>query len=337
MTKELEEFTSDDGYSTASEPTGKTVGKRKADLNKSVDPTADDVAAAPGNKSSKGAIDGDKTASKDLVSKTVALPEGEEAADEALSEEIIVAEGVAALFEGEELSEEFKTKAGLIFTAAVNEAVALRVEAATAELTEKFDTQLTESVSEAMEEIVESLDGYLDYVVTEWMTENEVAIQTGLQVEMAESLLNGLKGLFYEHNIEIDESTIDVVADLEEELAKVTAEANKTIDESVELRAEIASLKAEKVFAEVTEGLTVTQVERLRVLSEKLNHADADGYASDLQTLKESFFKTGSKKVLTETVADEDEGEILSEDVKTPASPHASVNAYISAINARKK
>lgn len=338
MTKELEEkIVSDDGYSTAADAVagaGGAVKPKKADLKKSVDPTADTVnVVAPGN--TKGGSPKETTARKGLVTKTVALPEG---SDEAIVEEVVeIDEAVAALFEGEELSEDFKKKASLIFSAAIHEAVTAQVEEEVAALKEAFDTELSESVASAMDEIVESLDGYLDYVVKEWMSENEIAIEAGIKVEMAESFMEGLKGLFYEHNVAIDETTIDVVGALEAELDEAIATANQTINENIALNSQVTALQAEKVFVEVTEGLTVTQAERLRVLSEKISHDDLEVYAADLATLKESFFKAPGKKDIVESVAAEDEGGFITEDTATPASPHATVNAYVAAINARRK
>ncbi len=337
MTKELEEkIVSDDGYSTAADAVagaGGAVKAKKADLKKSVDPTADTVnVVAPGN--TKGGSPKETTARKDLVTKTVALPEGEEGSGEAIVE---IDEAVAALFEGEELSEDFKKKASLIFSAAIHEAVTAQVEEEVAALKEEFDTELSESVASAMDEIVESLDGYLDDVVKEWMSENEIAIEAGIKVEMAESFMEGLKGLFYEHNVAIDETTIDVVGALEAELAEAITTANQTINENIALNSQVTALQAEKVFTEVTEGLTVTQAERLRVLSEKISHDDLTVYASDLKTLKESFFKSAGKKDIVESVATEDEGGFITEDTVVATSPHATVNAYVAAINARKK
>ena len=337
MTKELEEkIVSDDGYSTAAGAVvgaGGAVKPKRADLKKSVDPTADTVnIVAPGN--TKGGSPKETTARKDLVTKTVALPEGEEGSDEAIVE---IDEAVAALFEGEELSEDFKKKASLIFSAAIHEAVTAQVEEEVAALKEAFDTELSESVTSAMDEIVESLDDYLDYVVKEWMSENEIAIEAGIKVEMAESFMEGLKGLFYEHNVAIDETTIDVVGALEAELVEAVAVANQTINENISLNSQLAALQAEKVFTEVTEGLTVTQAERLRVLSEKISHDDLTVYADDLATLKESFFKSAGKKDIVESVATEDEGGFITEDTVVATSPHATVNAYVAAINARKK
>jgi hypothetical protein len=168
------------------------------------------------------------------------------------------------------------------------------------------------------------------------MEENKVAIESGIKVEMAESFMEGLKGLFYEHNVAIDDETIDIVAGLEEELEAVKAEANRAINENIELAEAVKVLEAGRVFSEISEGLTTSQAERLRVLSEKLDVSDIDAYASDLATLKESFFKT--KSVITESVEDETSDDLLVEETKPRvASPYDSVSAIVAALDAKNK
>ena len=246
------------------------------------------------------------------------------------------ADAFASLFEGTELSEDFKQKASLVFEAAVNEAATLKANEIAEALEEQFQTELDEAVSETMSEIVENLDAYLDYVVAEWMEENAVAIESGVKVAMAESLMAGLKDLFEAHNIQIDEETVDVVADLEEQIEELKTEANNAINESIELRNEIAQLRAEKVFNEVTEGLTVTQVERMRILSEKLDISDISEFGSNLETLKESFFKTKSTSTNTLTENAEEENEIMLEETKSKrVSQFDSVNSIVSFLNSR--
>lgn len=299
------------------EPTdavGGPIQKRLADVMAPVDPEADEVeVVAPGNAA-------------------VAVVKEDQDASGAFQ----------SLFEGMDISEDFKGKLKLVFEAAVNEASELKIaEAVEAmeektsrlaeELEEQFQGQLDEAVNGAVEGIVENLDAYLDYVVAEWMEENKVAIEAGIKVEMAESLLNSLKTVFYEHNVAIDEETIDVVADLEEQIVELEAKANQAINESIELAEEVKALRAQTIFNEIAEGLTTTQAERLRVLSEKLNFDDSDNYKQDLQTLKESFFKV--KAVVKEEVE-----EMLTEDTapKKPVSQYDSVNALAAAISSIK-
>lgn len=321
MSDQIEEkFVSDDGVSTVEDPAtpeGGAIPKKKADVKKSVDPKADKVdAVTPG----QGAV-----------------KEEAEVTEEIIEEEVIsIEESVAQMFDGMDLSEEFKTKATLVFEAAVNAAATEKADAIVEEKVSALSEEMQEQVEATVETMVENLDSYLDYVVEEWMQENELAIEAGIKVEMAESLMDGLRGLFEEHNIAVDDEVVDVVAGLEEELEEVKEFANDRINENVALQKEIAAFRAAKVFDEMSEGMTLTQVERLKTLSEKLDFADINEYTANLETLKESFFSE-AKPVLNEEVEEE---EIITEEaaeVKAPASNYASVNALVEALNARKQ
>lgn len=308
---ELEEkFVSDDGVSSVPDSVagaGGEIKKRRGDVKKAVHPKADTVAKPP-------------------------MAEDSEVDADVIEEETVsVDESIANMFEGMDLSEEFKSKVTLVFEAAVNEATKIKVEEATAALEEQFEEALEESVEAAIEEIVENLDAYLDYVVSEWMEENALAVESGIKVEMAESLMDGLRELFSEHNIQIDEETVDVVSGLEEQIEELQSLANGAINENIELAKEIAFLKSEKVFEQVSEGLTVSQKERLKTLSEKLDFEDLDSYEADLSTLKESFFKTKKTQVINE----ETEEEVITEETITnkPVSQYASVAAIVESLN----
>ena len=281
---------------------GGPVKKRLADVDKSVDPTAEKLGAASGVKT-PGAV----------------------------------SESFDSLFEGIEISEDFKSKVGLVFEAAVNEAATEKANAIAESLQEEFDARLEEAVNESMEEIIENLDSYLDYVVAEWVAENEVAIESGIKVEMAESFMEGLKNLFQEHNVAIDEETLDIVSGLEEEVDELVNTANAAINENIALKEEIAQLQAEQVFSKLSEGLTTTETERLRILSEKLDISDLDSFASNLGTLKESFFKTNKTATFISEDLDE-ETEILTEETApVRVSTYDSVNAIVAALNAKQK
>ena len=289
-------------------PAGGVHKKKKADVNKKVDPTAEKVAAAP-----------------------MQAEESEVDSDEIVEEVIEVAESIATIFEGMDLSEEFTAKATMVFEAAVNEAASVKADAVIVEKTTALEESMQEALEESVEGMLENLDSYLDYVVEEWMTENEVAIEAGIKVEMAESLMDGLKGLFEEHNINVEEETLDVVAELEEEIETLKANANKAIVENVELKKARDVSTASAVFAEMTEGLTLVEQERFKVLSEKLAFDDVDSYKSDLETLKESFFKKA--KPLVEEAAEEEA--LITEDteVKQPLSEHSTINALLADLN----
>ena len=313
---ELEEkFVADDGVSEVpapATPEGGEAKKKKADLKKKVDHKAGTVDTPPMSEETD-----------------------EVDAEEVVEEIVSVEESISAMFEGTDLSEEFKSKVSLVFETAVREATNARVNEAVTALEEEFDDRLVETVSEAVEEITENLDSYLDYVVEQWMEENTVAVESGIKVEMAESLMDGLKDLFTSHNIDIDEETVDVVAGLEEQVGELQEQTNEAINENISLAKEIAALKAEKVFDTISEGLTVSQKERLKSLSEKLDNEDLEAYETDLGTLKESFFK--AKK--TQVISEETEEEVLTEEtgMRKPVSQYASVSAIVEAINSKSK
>lgn len=296
-------------------PEGGASKKRKADANKKIDPKADTV---------KESDDGEEEMEDDEMEDDV--EEGKKDMKESFID----------LFEGTNLSEEFKERASLVFEAAVNEAATEKSKDVAESLEEEFTNRLTESVDEAMGDIVENLDAYLDYIVNEWMEENAVAIESGTKVNMAESFMNSLKGLFEEHNIEIDENSVDVVESLEAQLSESEETANAIIAKNIELVEEVNALKATKIFEEVCEDLTTSQRERMRVLSEKLDNGDLSSFETDLSTLKESFFKKEAPFIAEEM---DEESEILTEDSNTPKrhSEYDSVNAIVAAIDARNK
>jgi len=318
MANELDEkFESDDKVSTLEEPVtpeGGAIKKRRADLNKQVDP-----------KAAKLAEEKDDDDEDDV--------EDDEDDDE---DDKNVKEAFAGLFEGTDLSEEFKAKASLVFESAVNEAAKEKALVIAEALEEQFEAKLEEAISESMEEITENLDSYLDYVVETWMKENELAIESGIKVEMAESFMDGLKTLFAEHNVQIDEETVDVVSALEEEAQSYKIETNNAINENIALKDEILGLKAHLAFNEIAEGLTTSQAEKLRSLSENLDVEDLVEFKKNVKTLKESFF--GKKTaVIAESVYNE-EDEILVETV-TPkrASSYDHISAMVAALDAKAK
>ena len=168
--------------------------------------------------------------------KTPATEEVEVDAEVEVVEEIVIESSIESIIEGEDLSEEFKGKISLVFEAALNEEVNKRTETIREELTRSLDESLEEAVTEKLDTITENVDKYLDYVVSEWMSENEIAIESGIKVEMAESLMTGLKNLFVEHNVTVSEETVDVVSNLETNVADLEGKANDLLNENIELQ-----------------------------------------------------------------------------------------------------
>ena len=256
---------------------GSPKGKnRKADKNQSVDPKADTV---PDEGPSKGTND---TGLK---------------------------EAFEGLFEGQDLSEDFKTKTVAIFEAAVHE----KVLAEKATLEEQFETDLAEQVEAAVEDLVEKVDSYLDYVMESWMEENSVAVESNIKVEVAESLLENLKGLVVEHNLSIDDEQRDAIAEMEEKLEESTAKYNEVVEEVMALKEAKTQLELSEAFKTISEGLTETQVEKLGVLAEGVSFETVNDYAKKLEAIKDNYF--------TESVAPvADETELLEEEVEEVAS-----------------
>jgi hypothetical protein len=290
------------------------------------------VAPAGGKAKDKKADAGESKVKLDLKTPgNTAVKEDSEVEDQVVIE---VAEGMETIFEGMDLSEDFKDKISVVFEAAVSENVALKVKYIQESLTIELEEQLEEAVSEKMTSIIENVDSYLDYVVNEWMVENELAIESGVKVSMAESLMSGLTDLFAEHNIDIDDTKVDVVFGLEEELSNLEDNSNKIVNENIRLNQQIAALNAEKVFAEVTEGLTVSQRERMKTLSENLDVVDQERYVSSLNTIKESFF---GEKGTAPKAQEIEETAIITEDeeIRKPASDYGSINALVESFNKR--
>lgn len=244
----------------------------------------------------------------------------------------------ASLFEGTDLSEDFKKKAQIVFDAAVNEEVEKRIEGISEQTSERIELEINEAIETQITELSENLNSYLDYVVKEWFEDNKLAIESATKVEMAESLMEGLKSLAEEHGIEIEESQKDIIGDLEAKLEEANDEMNETLNENIALKMELAKVKATEKFNEISEGLSQVQKEKFRTLSEKLSFGDLDEYESNLNTIKETFFKDKKSNDLLEEIDTLDEEErMLDEEIedtsKNPkVSPYEDINRLASML-----
>ena len=202
-------------------------------------------------------------------------------------EEYDVDEDVNALLGGEELSEEFKEKAKTIFEAAINAKVAVVKE----ELEAKYAAALEEQVAEAKESLAERVDSYLEYVADEWFSENALVIEHGLKTEMTESFLEGMKGLFEEHYVTIPEDKYDVLESMVEKLDDMETKLNEQIEKNIALNGRLSEATADGILDEVSEGLAVTQKEKLASLSESVEFESEAQYREKLETLKVIFLR----------------------------------------------
>ena len=187
---------------------------------------------------------------------------------------------------GDDLSEEFKAKASSIFEAAV----IARVNSEMETVVEKLEEQNAEQLVEYKEALVEKIDGYLNYVVEQWMDENQLAIDNGLRSEITEGFIVGLKNLFVESYIEVPEDKYDLVEDLATKLENLTDKLNETIDENVALSHEYIELKKQIVFEEVTKNLASTETEKLRKLVEGVDFDSEELFKEKVNVIKESYF-----------------------------------------------
>ena len=234
-------------------------------------------------------------------------------------------EDVAALTEGEELSEEFKQKAATVFEAAVKAKLVEEIE----KLEGEYETKVNEKVSEVKEEIVDKVDAYLNYVVEEWMKENELAIEKGLRNEITEDFIGGLKSLFESHYINVPQEKYDVIESQAAEIEKLKEDINKSMEKNIELNQKIAESTREDIIKDVSSDLAATEVDKLKGLAEGIEYKDAESFRKSVETLKNSYYpKAKASDTESNEVAEQNAGSgNLSE----------SMAAYTAAISKSKK
>ena len=258
----------------------------------------------------------DEVVAEEETSEEEVVAEAEETSEEETIEEekFDVEADVAALLEGEELSEDFQKKATTIFETAIKSKVATIKE----ELQEAYATALVEELDEIKKGLTERVDSYLEYVCDEWFQENALQVESGLKTEMTESFLEGMKGLFEEHYVTVPEEKYDVLNSMVDKLDEMENKLNEQIDRNVALNKRLAESNADGVFATVSEGLADTQKEKLATLAEKVEFESEADYREKLETLKESYFpsKTSAPKNTSENLSEEvSTDEVISEEV----------------------
>jgi hypothetical protein len=233
-------------------------------------------------------------------------------------------EDLDALLGGENLSEEFVTKASTIFEAAVIARAEEVIAEAEVALTEQFEV----AVEEIKEELASKVDDYLNYMVEEWMKENQLAIEKGLRAEIVEDFIVGLKGLFEEHYIDIPEDKVNVVEELANKVEELEGSLNEQISYGVELAKALNEQKKIEAIYTACEGLTQTQVEKLKSLAEGVEFTTEEEFVTKVETLKESYFKA-DVKVADNSALDE----VLVEDEKKQVFSDPSMEIYTKAIS----
>ena len=239
---------------------------------------------------------------QEIVAEEESSEEEEVVAEEQIEDSIDVEEDLTALLEGEELSEEFQNKARTIFEAAIK----TKISEVKSELQEQYEKTIVEEVASVKAELAERVDAYLEYVSDEWMSENKLAVEAGLKTEMTDSFLTGMKSLFEDHYVTIPEEKYDVLNSMVEKLDEMEGKLNEQINKNVALNKRLAESTSDVILADVSEGLAVTQKDKLASLAESVEFDGEDNYREKLVTLRNSYFPAnpGAPKQQTENLSE---------------------------------
>lgn len=246
-----------------------------------------------------------------------------EATDEVIAEaEYDFSGDLNALVESEAtLSDGFKDKAATIFEAAVKSKLGEEI----ARIEESYSTELAEEIASTKSDLVEKIDSYLNYVVENWMSENQVAIQTGLRSEIAENFMNGLKDLFVESYVDVPESKVDLVDDLAEQVEELETALNSQTAKNIEMTEELELFQRYEVIREHAHGLAETEVEKLAALAEDLDFVDEETFSAKVKTIKESYF---TKEVKTAEVGDD----LVEDTADNAVEVSSAMDSYLQAL-----
>ena len=248
--------------------------------------------------------------------------------DPITAEDLDISEDLVAIFgeDSEDLSEEFKTQVKTVFEAAVVSKINSELDT----IEETFNARLNEATQEINESLTDKVDNYLSYVVEQWVSDNELAIEHGIKTEITEEFIGGLKQLFEDHYIDIPEERVDVVDSLADRVGELEGKLNEAIETNISLTSRVQTYEKDDVILEVSEGLTVMEAEKLKGLSEGIIFEDVDQYKDALSVVKESYFsgRTASKSVVIDEAA-----EILEEGLQEEAPASPQMAAYVDVMN----
>ena len=233
-----------------------------------------------------------------------------------------IEEDVNALLEGEDLSEEFRDKAKLIFETAINSKISEIYES----LQNSYESDLIEEVNEIKKQIVERVDAYLEYVADEWLQENALVVEQGLKTEMTESFLQGMKSLFEDHYVSIPEEKYDVLESMVDKLDNMEGKLNEQIQRNVALNQRLTESVADVIFSQISEGLATSQKDKFASLTENVEFESETNYREKLVTLRESYFpKYASNQ--------RDHSELLSEEMNYDGPVSGTMESYLQTLS----
>lgn len=319
MTDQVEQETAEqesvdlvENESEVSEGKGHNPETAPADALKSTDAAAKVVKQAPEPKTKAGMInamnmkmmgmkkDEMKSMYANYHNESVEAEEEEAIveADNTADIKIEFSDDMKALVESEAtLSDEFKEKTAVIFEMAVKSKLSEEID----RLEENYKSELNEEINKTKEELVEKVDGYLNYVVENWMAENKVAVENGLRTEIAENFMGKLKDLFVESYVDVPDSKVDLVDDLNEQVVELEDQLNTTTGKMIAMTEELELFQRYEVVREHASGLAETEVEKLASLVEDIDFEDSESFSAKVKIIKENHFK----KAIVETQAEE--------------------------------
>jgi len=271
----------------------------------------------------------EKMDKEEILTAMYAMKNGSEKNEEVVEDyikSIDVSSDINALVDGEDLSEEFKEKAATIFEAAVKSKTRKELE----RITEDQQVAMAIEIDEYKDTLSEKVDQYLDYVVEEWMKENELAIERGLKGEIAEDFISGLKQLFEDHYIDVPDEKYNVLEAQSEKIAELEEQLNGIMEQNIEMKTANSDLVREQVVLEAASELTDTQFEKFKSLTEEIDFKDQDTFREKLDTLKESYFP---KVNSDQTYNNDDDYGSAEQDIDTTDA----MKAYMSAIGRTEK
>lgn len=231
---------------------------------------------------------------------------------------------IEAIFGDENISEEFKSKVSTIFEARVTD----RINTIKEEIETEYSSMLEEAVESIRTDLTEKVNDYLDYIVEEWMKQNEVAIEKGLRTEMVEDFIGGLRNLFAEHYIDVPAEKVDLVDELATKVESLEDKLNEEIQRGIEYKKQLTEAKKIDVVRTVCEGLTSTQVEKIKSLAESVEFSTEEEYQEKLETIRENYFPSGMKKANASQMHEQ-----VEDGSEKPAIKDARMAAYASAIS----
>jgi len=323
-----ENYKSDDDSAKLKEP-GSTLAQVKNVVNKGAKAAEAMPAGVKEETEEEEELDDVEVDEDETEEEVVAeVADEHEEVEEEVEEEFDIEEDVNALLAGEELSEEFQEKARTIFEAAIRSKVAEIKE----QIQSQYQEQLVEEVAEIKSELIDRVDAYLEYVADEWVQENALAVEHGLKTEMTESFLTGMKSLFEDHYVSIPEDRYDVIESMVDKLDEMEEKLNEQIQRNVALNRRLAESVADVIFAEVAEGLALSQKDKLASLAENVEFESEETYREKLVTLKNSYFSN------TATSAQREVAEEISESVEQSTGQISPLmESYLSVLSRTSK